>query len=123
VFVQYLSIGWVQQGLKAWGWWGPSEGRRSIGHVTMSACVPINYQVPFTPATAASANPPVTDGVSLAHYGDLRTCAFGSNHPGGANFVLVDGSCTFLPETMSLDVLKSLATRHGAEKGPLTSDR
>ena len=38
---------------------------------------------------------------------------FASYHPGGVNFVLADGSVRFLADTLSLQVLVSLATRNG----------
>ena len=41
--------------------------------------------------------------------------AFGSHHPGGANFSLADGSVRFLPETISMDTYLALASRNGGE--------
>lgn len=108
----FAQLGWTQS-LATWGWWAPAGGRKAIGHVTLSAAAPINYQISFTPGTAGQADPPVNDGVSFSHHGDLRICAFGSGHPGGANFALVDGSCTFLNDSISLELLRGLATRAG----------
>jgi prepilin-type processing-associated H-X9-DG protein len=44
---------------------------------------------------------------------------FRSDHPGGANFVMVDGSVRFFSETASPDLLKSLAARN--DGGPTQS--
>jgi prepilin-type processing-associated H-X9-DG protein len=115
-FELFADLGWTQS-LKLWGWWAPSGGRKAIGHVTMSAAAPINFQIPFTPAGGAQANPPATDAASFAHYVDLRLCSFGSNHPGGANFVLADGSYNFLADSTSREILQGLATRAGQETG------
>ena len=38
--------------------------------------------------------------------GQLNNLAFGSNHPGGAEFALLDGAIRFVSEEVSLDVLK-----------------
>jgi prepilin-type N-terminal cleavage/methylation domain-containing protein/prepilin-type processing-associated H-X9-DG protein len=38
-----------------------------------------------------------------------------SDHPGGANGAFCDGSARFLPETMSLPILKAIITRAGGE--------
>ena len=111
---QFAAIGWTHS-LKTWGWWGPSGGRKSIGHVTMSALAEINYRLPFGPAGGASASPPVTDGVSLATYVDQRICAFGSEHPGGANLATVDGAVRFFTNEIELSTLRALATRAGGE--------
>jgi prepilin-type N-terminal cleavage/methylation domain-containing protein/prepilin-type processing-associated H-X9-DG protein len=111
-YEQFVQKGWAQE-IKTCGWWGPSGGRRAVGHVTMSAVVPINYKITFNPATAADQSPPATDAASFQHYGDLRWSAWGSNHPGGANFCYADGSVSFLSESTPLDVLQKLATRKG----------
>jgi prepilin-type N-terminal cleavage/methylation domain-containing protein/prepilin-type processing-associated H-X9-DG protein len=111
----FVPQSWVQS-LKTWGWWGPSGGRKAIGHVTMSAHAPINYNLPFTPAGAASQSPPATDGVSFQHYVELRFCAWGSNHPGGANLSFADGSTRFLRSETELSVLRALSTRDGADQ-------
>lgn len=44
-----------------------------------------------------------------------RTGAFGSHHPGGANFALADGAVRFLPDTINLDTYYALASRNGSE--------
>lgn len=41
--------------------------------------------------------------------------AFGSYHPGGANFGFGDGTVRFIPDTISLDVYRALSTREGGE--------
>lgn len=94
-----------------WGWWAPSGGRLAIGHVTMSGFAPINFHIPFrlgdpgAPGSAAGFKP----------YEDMRVCAWGSKHPGGANFAFADGSTRFLPETLSLATLRALCTRSRGE--------
>jgi prepilin-type processing-associated H-X9-DG protein/prepilin-type N-terminal cleavage/methylation domain-containing protein len=70
--------------------------------VLLSAAVPINYQVS---PTATSCEEIKAD----------RLCAFGSRHPGGANFALADGSVRFLPDTTSLATLQRLSTRATGE--------
>jgi prepilin-type processing-associated H-X9-DG protein len=71
--------------------------------VTLSAPVPINYQVP--PSTA------VGDMMTTVN----RLCAFGSGHPGGANFAFADGSVRFRGDQTNLIILQALCTRAGGE--------
>jgi prepilin-type N-terminal cleavage/methylation domain-containing protein/prepilin-type processing-associated H-X9-DG protein len=79
-------------------WWAYA----GTADVLLSAAVPVNYQVPL-------------DATSCEQIKADRLCAFGSQHPGGANFALVDGSVRFLANTTSLILLRGLSTRAGGE--------
>jgi prepilin-type processing-associated H-X9-DG protein/prepilin-type N-terminal cleavage/methylation domain-containing protein len=107
--------GWTN-GLASWGWWGPSGGRRAIGHVTLSSIVPINHSFPVDYSHRGQADPPITGGTEFDFHSDRRLSAFGSLHPGGANFAFADGSVRFLPDTMRLELLQAASTRAGEEK-------
>jgi prepilin-type processing-associated H-X9-DG protein len=113
-FESFAAQGWADS-LTTWGWWGPSGGRKAIGHVTMSAYSPINYQLPFNTASAANVSPPADSGTAFQHYVDLRLCAWGSKHADGANFAMADGAVRFMSTDTSMQVLKNLATRAGGE--------
>jgi len=106
--------GW-QQTMGEYGYWTGSGGDLSLGDVTLSSYAPINYRLPFSYGDRATANPPANSRTAFQYYADLRLCAFGSQHSGGANFVMADGSTQFLGDDTSLDVLQALSTRAGDE--------
>jgi prepilin-type processing-associated H-X9-DG protein/prepilin-type N-terminal cleavage/methylation domain-containing protein len=82
------------------GRWACIAGLGSLAMVELSTPVPINYQVP-----------PGGDASTLTD----RGCAFGSGHPGGANFAFADGSVRFVSESIPQATLQALSTRAGGE--------
>lgn len=93
------------------GWWAPSGGRLAIGDVSMSAYAPINYRVPQNYANRGSMSPPASDYNSYLYYYERRMCSFGSNHPGGANLALADGSVRFVRDNVAQLTLQRLCAR------------
>ena len=91
---QYASGYWPLRGLGKWA------NFCYPAHHMLGAAVPINYQTPRPPTEAQIKN---------------RVDAFGSGHPGGANFAFGDGSVRFLSDQMKLAALQALSTRNGGE--------
>ena len=63
----------------------------------------------------------ITYGINLRRYPvvGFNDISFGSNHPGGCQFAMVDGSNHFVSETIDFDVYLSLASRNGGEVATL----
>ncbi len=96
------------------GWWAPSGGRRAIGHVTMSAMVPINFRITYSPEhTATLSGTP--NAVSFPSDVEKRWCAWGSSHAFGTNFCYADGSTHFVDENIDHQVLERMSTRSGGD--------
>jgi prepilin-type N-terminal cleavage/methylation domain-containing protein/prepilin-type processing-associated H-X9-DG protein len=85
------------------------ETRWAVGYYGItwgSAAAPLNSTVQKTPAF-------------VLFYEEFDS--FRSDHPGGVNFAMVDGSVQFIREDIDQTILKSLATRDGAETIDSTS--
>lgn len=110
----FAVLGW-EQTLGEYGYWTGSGGDLALGDVTLSSYAELNYRVPMSYSNRAKASPPANSRIGFCYYADLRLCAFGSNHPGGANFAMADGSVRFLDNDIPLETLRALSTRSGEE--------
>jgi prepilin-type N-terminal cleavage/methylation domain-containing protein/prepilin-type processing-associated H-X9-DG protein len=108
----FAPPGWTffSQTMGMWAWWASSSGGYGLSDVAESTYAPINYVVPIS-----YGNPNVSQSTFTANYEYPRVNAFGSLHPGGANFAMVDGSVRFLKQTITQSVYQALGTRAGGE--------
>jgi len=104
VYDAYFASGATTNPMGGWGFWAPSGGQLGLTDVTMSSFGPINYEMPTGLGTVA--NSPEEN---------YRLCSFGSQHVGGAQFALADGSVRFISEDVSISVFRYLTTRAGGE--------
>lgn len=93
-----------QQVIGQYGLWH-SAGGLAIVDATMTTLAPLNYRTDDAQPWNTSAC--------------LRTAAFGSLHPGGANFALADGSVRFISDSIDMTTYRALSTRAGGEIAPL----
>jgi len=100
-----------------YGWWASTGGQYGQADVTLSSFSPINYFIPFPQAGSG-----ITTQAAFAPYDTLRVCAFGSQHPEGAQFAMVDGSVHFLNQFIQQSILVALSTREGSETVNVDSD-
>jgi prepilin-type N-terminal cleavage/methylation domain-containing protein/prepilin-type processing-associated H-X9-DG protein len=81
-----------------------------LHHVERVASAGINQAWPNPPGRCT-----MDPAENAPQSGPQSILGFGSNHPGGANFALADGSVRFLKSSTDLNVLSGLATRAGGE--------
>jgi prepilin-type N-terminal cleavage/methylation domain-containing protein/prepilin-type processing-associated H-X9-DG protein len=90
--------------LVSWGAWAAAYNSNTAqADVLLSAAVPLNYRVPLD------------SGPQNWAWEENRLCAYGSEHPGGANFALADGSVRFIADDITFEALQALSTREGEE--------
>jgi prepilin-type processing-associated H-X9-DG protein len=77
----------------------------------VGAVAEVNYRLP---AAIAADPPPLNSAPWLAAY-YARVFAHGSNHPGGSNVAMADGSVRFLADATPVSVLAALSTRAAGE--------
>jgi prepilin-type N-terminal cleavage/methylation domain-containing protein/prepilin-type processing-associated H-X9-DG protein len=90
--------------LASFGAWAAAYNSNTAqADVLLSAAVPLNYRVP------------TGSGEQDWTWVENRLCAYGSEHPGGANFALADGSVQFIADSITFETLQALSTREGEE--------
>ncbi len=90
-----------------WNAW--VHANQSVG----STAIPLNYLAPGL-AISGSGSVNVSDG-SSAQSNWPAWYSFRSQHPGGANFAMCDGSVKFIKNSISMPVYQGLSTRNSAE--------
>lgn len=71
----------------------------------------LNYKLPAWVET----KPPMPNSLEWKDVYSKRLGTYGSEHPGGCNFVMSDGSVHFVSDTISLITLHALSTKAGGE--------
>ncbi len=89
--------------MDGFGFWAPSTGLPGLGDVTLGTNQRMNYRHPT--GTVPNQN----------SYEDARVSAYGSEHVGGSQFTLCDGSARFISENIDTGVWAALGTRGNAE--------
>jgi prepilin-type N-terminal cleavage/methylation domain-containing protein/prepilin-type processing-associated H-X9-DG protein len=93
------------------GWWYAGIGQKFTGSAEMILGVQEVNLMPVTPTSCG----PGASSYSPGRVGSpCNTFHFWSYHPGGANFLFVDGSVHFLPYSTA-SIMVPLATRAGGE--------
>ena len=98
--------------------WAPVPGPTAGATLLLGSALSINFGFPtkYVPPPPIPGAPPVQvawaalEPIAWDRYG-----AYGSEHTGGANFALADGSVRFLRTGLPLATLQALSTRAGGE--------
>ena len=109
------------QGMSSHSYWAPS-GRWAAAGVLLTSQATVNFTFPRSYRPPPPSNPPVPESPTpwseLENMWYTRLGAFGSEHTGGANFAMADGSVRFIRQQIPLATLQALSTRAGGEVVP-----
>jgi prepilin-type N-terminal cleavage/methylation domain-containing protein/prepilin-type processing-associated H-X9-DG protein len=94
-----------EQIMRVTNWNSWVEANQSIG----STAVPLNYLAPGVKITTTGSIAIVGGGSDLGNW--YHWYSFRSNHPGGGNFALCDGSVKFIKNTINMNTYQALSTR------------
>jgi prepilin-type N-terminal cleavage/methylation domain-containing protein/prepilin-type processing-associated H-X9-DG protein len=113
-FDTFFTAGYSQNPMGGWGYWAPSGGQLGLTDISMSSFGTINYRLPFHFGNKPGS---ISGAASFDSSTEVvrRLCAFGSQHTGGAQVALVDGSVRFLSENIDTTTFRSLSTRGAGE--------
>lgn len=82
---------------------------------TAGTTVPISYNSNAIPPNSPGCNPAIWEGNPPGCRFSAAAEGFKSRHPGGANFVMCDGSVKFLKSSISMPTYCALGSRAGGE--------
>ena len=110
------------QSESTFGAWAPYPGPMAGAGLLLIGTVSINFSFPtrYTPPTNLPPGlpPPPFPWAPFEPIAWDRYGAYGSEHLGGANFAMADGSVRFLRTSTPLNTLVALSTRAGGEIPP-----
>jgi prepilin-type N-terminal cleavage/methylation domain-containing protein/prepilin-type processing-associated H-X9-DG protein len=110
-----VGVGERDSGFVESGWPGVIPGQELIYNAA-------TQPAPYNPALPPCQNwrPAITAVVVHSRQYTLNApngspASFHSAHPGGGNFLFMDGSCRFIDNSISLTTMRALCTRNGGE--------
>lgn len=84
-----------------WSRWYPAGGDSGLGNMMFGAFAPVNYRIPWAHGQPGA---PTSQSAWFV-FQDMRLSTLSSQHAGGANVALCDGSVRFVAQTIPQAVL------------------
>lgn len=96
-FDTFTTAGWNSGStIAGWSRWYPGGGDAGLGNIMFGAFSSINYKTPWAHGRPGA---PTSNNAWFV-FQDMRLSALGSQHTGGANVALCDGSVRFVSQNM-----------------------
>jgi prepilin-type N-terminal cleavage/methylation domain-containing protein/prepilin-type processing-associated H-X9-DG protein len=107
-FDTFTNVGFASDFIAGWSRWYPAHGDVGLNNLVVGAFAPINYRIPWAHGQPGAP----TSRFAWFPFQDMRLSTFSSQHAGGANVVLCDGSVRFISDSMPQAVLSLYCRRN-----------
>ena len=96
------SVNWNSGStIVGWSRWYPAGGDSGLGNMMFGSFAPVNYRIPWAHGQPGA---PTSQSAWFV-FQDMRLSTLSSQHPGGANVALCDGSVRFVAQSIPQAVL------------------
>lgn len=110
-FDSFTNAGFSSDTIAGWSRWYPAHGDAGLNNLLVGAFAPINYRIPWAHGQPGA---PTSQSAWFV-FQDMRLSSISSQHSGGANVAMCDGSVRFISDSMPQAILSLYCRRNDGQ--------